>query len=181
MRIKHLLVVFTATLVVLPRLFAGAPVKGFETETLVLYQPDAVLNERVPSMEDLAGYVKRLQTVCAAFFSDAATPDTFHIVVVIKPGKQSRVWFVSSTPSPGDMKRESLRLKLEAVAPIEVQHGPVAFAISAKIAGGSGNPAKEDGAYQPPIPREWQEAAKGHKEPLAIPDSFLELVWPDKK
>jgi hypothetical protein len=178
---KHLLVVFAAMLVVLPELFAGEPVKGFETERIMLYQTNAVLSERVPNVGELADYIKRLQAVCAMFFSDATTPETLYIVVALKPAKQSRVWFVSSMPSPGDMKLEPLRLKLEAVAPIEVQHGPVAFAISAKIAGGSGDPSKEAGYHQPPIPREWQEAAKGHKEPVAVPDGFLDLVWPDKK
>jgi len=181
MNMKHLLAIVTISLVGVPGWVAGEPAKGFETENVVLYQPESVLSERVPSVEELAGYIKRLQGVCAEFFADAATPETLHIVVALKPGRQSRVWFVSSSPSPSGVNRESLRLRLEAVTPIEVQHGPVAFAISARIAGGNGNVPSGEGAYQPPIPKEWQDAAKGHGEALAIPDGFLALVWPDKK
>jgi hypothetical protein len=180
MNLKHLSIGLTI-LIGLPGLCAGEPAKGFKTENLVLYQPDSVLRERLPSVEDLASYVKRLQAVCGNFFADVETPETLDIIVALKPGRQSRVWFVSSTPSPSGMSRESLRVKLEAVTPVEVRYGPVAFAISAKIAGGSGNVPKGDGAYQPPIPKEWQEAAKGQKEPLVIPDGFLALVWPDKQ
>jgi hypothetical protein len=149
---RNIFIFFSAALVGLSGLFAADAVKGFETENLVLYQPDSVLHERVSSIEDLAGYVRRLQEVCENFFVTAKTPETLHIVVALKPGKQSRIWFVSSTLSPGDVKRESLRLNLEAVTPIDVQHGPVAFAISARIAGGDGSVSRGAGDYQPPIP-----------------------------
>jgi hypothetical protein len=181
MSTKHLLTVFAAALVGLPGAFADEPVRGFETDSIVLYQPDSVLRERLPDVKDLAGYIKRLQGVCEKFFSGAETPETLHVVVALKPGKRSRVWLISSAPSPVNAKRDSLRALLEAETPIEVLNGPVAFAIAAKIAGGSGDLPRTDGADEPPVPREWKEAARGHEKPLVVPDGFLELVWPDKK
>ncbi len=173
---KSILTALGVILVGFSRLSAAETVKGFETERVVLYQTDAVLSERLPDPEVLAEYTKRLQGVCDKFFAGAHTPETLHIVVVLKPGKQSRVWFVSSTRAPGDKEREPLRRQLEAVVPVDVRSGPVAFAISAKIAGGT---KSLQGIEQVPIPQEWQDAAKNQEKPLSIPDGILALVWPD--
>ncbi|HEX4962133.1 MAG TPA: hypothetical protein VF173_14960 [Thermoanaerobaculia bacterium] len=179
MRIRRLLFALALASMGVPSLLSATPPKGFETDHLVLYQPDPVLRERVPGTSALADYIKRLQAVCTAYFATTATPETLHVIVALKPGKQSRVWFVSSTHAPDDKAREPLRAKLEAVTPLEVRSGPVAFAISGKIAGGDG---KDGDEHQPPMPKEWQEAAKSAKDPLlVIPDGILKLIWPDSK
>lgn len=158
------------------RLFGVEAVKGLEVDLFVFYQPDPVLRERLPSPEVFTRYVERLQGICKTFFSTAVKPETLHIVVAIKPGKQSRVWFVSSIRLPDAEELEPLRVKLERVTPVDVHHGPVAFAIAARIAGGDGRiPGGVD--YQPPLPQEWKDAADGKM--LMIPDGILELVWPD--
>jgi hypothetical protein len=169
----------TLTLLVgsLPALPLDAP-KGFETDNVVLYQPNEALQARVGSVADLANYIKELQAVCAEFFVATATPETLHVVVAIRPGKRSRVWFVSSTRPAPDPQREPLLKKLEAVQPCDVRDGPVAFAISSKLAGGDGKNPKGDKDFKPPIPKEWQDAAKG-KEGVLVPDGFLDLIWPD--
>lgn|GEM_PF-1189278 len=177
---KSSLIVFLVALAGLSTLLSGEVVKGFDTEFLILYQPDPVLRERLPSgPEELASYVKLLQGECTKFFATADKPETLQIVVALRPGKQSRVWFISSTRLPGAKELEPLRRKLEAVPPGEVYQGPVVFAISAKIAGGDGKLHKPDGDYPFPIPKEWQDAAKGHNEKLLDLDGFLSLVWPE--
>jgi hypothetical protein len=80
---KKVLIVFIAALAGLSRLLASEAVKGFETESVVLYQSDSVLRERLLSAENLAGYIKRLQGACAEFFATADTPETLHIVVAL--------------------------------------------------------------------------------------------------
>ncbi|MEP6668062.1 MAG: hypothetical protein ABJF10_02855 [Chthoniobacter sp.] len=159
-------------------LHTAAAATGFKTERLSLYQPDEVLRARLTSTESLAEYFKKLEAVCTDFFATATEPETLHIVVAVKPGKQARFWFVSSTRED-DKGLEPLRQKLEAVPPLEVFAGPLAFAISARIAGGDGKNGFKDKNVGPPIPKEWAEAVKGAKSPVQVPDGFLAAAWPD--
>src|SRR5262245_12116100 len=94
--------------------FAADAPKGFETDNVVLYQPNEVLEARLAAVDDLAGYIKKLQAVCTEFFATAATPETLNVVVAVRPGKRSRVWLVSSTRPAPDAERDPLRTKLEA-------------------------------------------------------------------
>ncbi len=176
---KALLLAFSLLLLSLSAFALDKP-QGFETDNVVLYQPNEALQARVGDVSDLANYVKKLQAVCAEFFASTKRPETLHIVVAVRPGKRSRVWFVSSTRPAPDAQRDPLRKKLEAVPPCDVHDGPVAFAISAKLAGGDGKNPKGAKDFKPPIPKEWQDAAKG-KESVRVPDGVLDLVWPDKQ
>lgn len=147
---------------------ASTPV---EINKIFLYQPNEVLERRVPDAAKLANYIARLQSVCQSFLAGDKAPETLDIVVAVRPGKRSRVWFVSSTRPADDPRRRSLQKKLEKVAPCELNGGPIAFAIVVKIAGGDGGNRKE-----PPMPKEWQDAAdKGN---LLIPDGILDIIWP---
>jgi hypothetical protein len=174
-----LLAIFTLLPASLPVLAIDAP-KGFETDNIVLYQSNETLQARVGAVAELSHYIKQLQAVCGEFFATTKTPETVHVVVAVRPGKRARVWFVSSTRPAPDAQREPLRKKLEAVPPCDVHDGPVAFAISAKLAGGDGKNSKGNKDFKPPIPKEWQDAATG-KEGVLVPDGFLDLVWPDKR
>jgi len=176
---KNLFYIFSLLGVSLPILALDTP-KGFETDNVVLYQPNETLQARMDAAGDLAHYIKQLQAGCTEFFATNKTPETLHIVAAVRPGKRARVWFISSTRPAPDAQREPLRKKLEAIAPCDVHGGPVAFAITAKLAGGDGKNAKRDKDFKPPIPKEWQDAAKG-KEGVVVPDGFLDLVWPNKQ
>jgi hypothetical protein len=149
--------------------------RGFETD-IFLYQPDDVLQERLSgSVRGISDYAKRLMSTCEASFASAAPmPETLNIIVAVRPGKRSRVWFVSSR-STDTPQRQALRRKLEAITPCEVRGGPVVFALSYKVAGGDGKRLKN-----PPIPKEWEDAAKG-KELLITWDGILDIVWPAHK
>ncbi len=173
-----------AILFVMCTVLAGSPVlaldlaKGFESYHVVLYQPDEVIQARVGAVAALTNYIEQLRAVCTEFFATTKTPETLHIVVAVRPGKRARIWFVSSTRPEPDAQREPLRKQLEAIPPCDVHDGPIAFAISAKLAGGDGQPPTGDGT---PIPKEWQEAATAtDKEMVLVPDGVLNLIWPDK-
>lgn len=85
--------------------------------------------------------------------------ETDHVVFYLpEEVMEARVWFVSSTRPAPDAQRESLRKKLEAIPPCNVHDGPVAFAISAKLAGGDGKTPKGEKDFKTPIPKEWQDA-----------------------
>lgn len=150
---------------------ALAATPGFQTEQIVLYQPHYVFDERMPDSSKLADYIKRLQDVCQRFFANTTKPETLDVVVAVRPGRQSRVWFVSSVQSAPDESRKSLRRDLEKVTPCSVTGGAIAFAIAARIAGGDGKQRKDI-----PMPIEWQRAAQ-RKTDIVIPDGILDAVW----
>ena len=160
----------------LPAAVADAP-RGFAMERVALYQPEEVLDARV-GVADLAAYIKQLQAVCAGFFATAGTPETLHVVVAVRPGKRARIWFASSTRLDLDPARDPLRKQLAAVPPCEVRGGPVAFALSGKIAGGGASNPPGDQGFALPVPQAWKDASKG-KEGVVVPDGLLDLVWPD--
>jgi hypothetical protein len=151
---------------------ALAAPRGFETQNIVMYQPSDVLEERLPDATKLNDYIKRLHDVCQKFFAGSTVPETLDIVVAVRPGKQSRIWFVSSVQPILDAKRKALRKNLENVTPCDVIGGSIAFAIAAKIAGGDGTKRTDI-----PMPLEWQKAAAS-KANVAVPDGVLDAVWP---
>jgi len=152
---------------------------GFETDHVVFYLPEEVMEARIGSEGDFINYGKQLQATCTEFFATTKTPETLHIVVAVRPGKRARVWFVSSTRPAPDAQRHPLREKLEAIPPCDVHDGPIAFAICAKLAGGDGKtPPEED--FKTPTPKEWQDAVTG-KGRVLVPDGILDLIWPDKQ
>jgi len=160
---------------------SNAPPEGFAMDQIILYQPNDVLVQRLLSADRLAAYIKQLQAILSDYFSDAKTPETLHTIVAIRPGNEARVWFVSSTRSGDAREFAPLRQQLEAVKPVDVHGGPVAFSISASIAGGDGKDPKGGKDFQPPIPKEWLAAAKDLKPPILVPDGYLKVVWPDGK
>jgi TonB family protein len=143
---------------------------GFETTNIVLYQPDEVVKKRLPGAGHLATYLEKLQSAAAETFGDTTKADVLDIVVAVRPGGKSRVWLSGSNLDTKTL--QSLREKLEAIPPVQVTDGPVAFAISGKIAGGT--PASEE----VPMPQEWQDAVKKLPQPVVIPDGLLDAVWP---
>ena len=156
----------------------GLGESGFNMDSITLYQEENVLKVRAGEIEKFGDFVKQIEATCSEFFAKADRPESLSVVVAVKPGKQSRVWFVSSTRK--DQKDlDPLRKKLEAISAIAVNYGPVVFAVNGLIGGGDGKKTEAEDKPNLPIPLEWKEAAKSAKKEIAIPDGFLELVWPD--
>ena len=156
------------------------PAKGFVTTGIVLYQTNEVLQQRVPDTTLLAAYLKQLQAILTGTFANDKTPETFHVVVAVRPGKQARVWFVASKQAVDSAELAALRAKLEAVTPVEVTGGPVALAISGTLAGGDGAGKPDAREFQPPVPKAWQDAVKTKLTPQTV-DATLDAVWPAGK
>jgi hypothetical protein len=153
---------------------------GFKMERVVVYQPDDVMTRRLPPNERTKAYVDQMQQVAHNFFVGDAVPETFSIVVITRPGRRCRVWFVSSTRPGNSPELAPLRRLLENVPPLDVHGGPVILGFTGLIAGGDGKeqPMGED--YRNPIPTEWQQANHALKEPVPVSsDAFIDLVWPD--
>lgn len=171
---KSFLFLMAALLASILPLSAADP-EGFKTSSIILYQPDALLKARLGDVKDLAAYIKELQAACGESFAASKTPETLYIVVAVRPAKRSRVWFISSHPSP-DAPRDEVRKKLESISPFEAKEGPIIFALAATLAGG--DPSALD-TTPPPLPAEWMKAAGDRKGPFTS-DDLLDLVWPDK-
>ena len=156
--------------------FAAEPANGFKLAGLNIgYLRSEEFGSRV-AVPELAGYVKKLQADCEDFFAGTTTPENLDIVVAVKPGKVSRVWFVSSRSPAAGEKRDALRAKLEAVAAPDVSGGPIAFAMVGKIAGG--DPAlPPENAGAPPVPAEWKDAPAKQDHAVQF-DEVLASVWP---
>lgn len=150
---------------------------GFKTVTVVLYQPDEVLRNRVPSIEMLADFLKRLERVCSEFFDRAKTPEILDVVVAIKPGRRLRIWFVSPSRRQRDEQLNLLRQALEAVEAPDIRNGPVAVAILGAIAGAQ-RKVPDPKAFAAPIPKEWKQAMKMAGRGI-VPDDVLRVVWPE--
>jgi hypothetical protein len=150
--------------------------EGFKTAGIVLYQPDDVLKERVSSADVIAEYFKKLEAVTEEHFKKHARPANLDLVIAIKPDYRVKCW-LQCTDASLSKELADLRLKIEAIKPIEVTGGPFAFAVRGQLAGGV--EVKNDDGNGPPIPDEWKAAAKDVKESLMVPDGFLKLVWPD--
>jgi hypothetical protein len=147
---------------------ALAAARGFKWDSMVLYQPDDPLRARGVEAQGLSAYCKQLENVCTTFFASETTPERLDIVVGLKPGRKSRVWFISSRRTSQDKSLIALRKKLEAVPAYSVRGGPVAFALRCTIAGAA--PSKEI-----PMPKEW--LPKGG--PVIAPDGVFEKIWRD--
>jgi TonB family protein len=163
--------------------FGGVdPSNGFVPTGLIMYQSQDILLRRLPSRDAFGAYLDQLKRVARHFFVGTTAPETIQIVVILRPGRSPRAWFVSSARMGNAPELEPLRRLLEGVPPAEVTGGPIAFAITGVVAGGDGKdppPAKE---ARGPVPQEWRDAAKSLQVPLAVSsDGYLNLVWREAK
>jgi hypothetical protein len=153
--------------------------QGFAMVSVMMYQPDAVLQRRLGGQSDaLAGYIKKIVELSSASLAKTVQPAPLDIVVAVKPGKRARVWFVTRPADPNGAALASLRTSLEALVPPDVKEGPVAFAIVGGIGGATRPEANRDDASLIPMPDEWRKVTKGKKD-VVVPDGVLAVVWVD--
>jgi len=150
---------------------------GFAVSSIVLYQPDSVLNDRLPNIDAFAAFLKEVGSVAVRVFASRQPPHEFDIVVAIKPGRLARFWFVTSA-QPNPHLEESLRSELSKLTVPSVHGGPVAVAIIGSVAGARTSDKAEH--FTPPMPAEWSDAVQRAKsDPVRVPEGVLETVWPD--
>jgi hypothetical protein len=151
-----------------------ASTSAFNTAAVVLYQPDPVLKERVPVVEEFTSFAKAIQDAATAAFPIGSAERELDIVVAIKPGRRARFWLVSAKPSDADAP---LLARLRSLPAPAVQSGPVAFAVIGSIGGAPTSAVTRP--FKPPMPEEWRAVAVRSSEALVVPDGILPMVWPD--
>ena len=146
---------------------------------ITLYQPDEVVTALEVDASELSEYIKKLTKSIEQEFSEATIPESLDLVIIVKPGKLSKAWLVSSLKdSP---KRQKFLAKLSTIPSIKTINGPFAFAVTYSIAGGK-TPSLETKKYKLPMPKECQDAIdKSEAEYTRIPEGIVDTVWKTPK
>jgi hypothetical protein len=139
---------------------------------VVLLQPSSMLEQRVPSVDALAEYIKAVEVAAreAVLAAPSKAAAGGFIVVAVRPGRRSKVW-LDFDASPGfDLSRQIVT-KVAAVRPFEARSGSVVFAIKVGLWEGL------ESARVAPSPLEWKAVTSKSERPLEI-DELLDKVWP---
>lgn len=150
---------------------AGARAAEPVTELgVVLLQPSAVLEERVPSVDAMADYIKAVQAASreAVLGSAARQSVGGFIVVAVRPGPQSHVWLDFDALLDLELRKQILD-KVAAVKPFEAVKGPVVFAL--KVSLWNGRPPKRAA----PLPPEWKKATGNGERPDV--GQLVDRIW----
>ena len=166
-----------ALLVCVSEVARAATAPGFELAGVnTSYLSPSELAQRI-SAEELNGYINRLKAACADFYSAAAVPDDIDIVVIVVAGGHPHFWFNSTTHSGTFERFHRLIEKLQAVPAPLLKRGPIGFAMTGRIAGGTSARKVQNNA--PLFPKEWKDfLAKGSKDGLLDFDEVVKLVCP---
>jgi hypothetical protein len=142
----------------------------YHTENIMLLQPESVLQERVPSVQEFAQYTKAVQSAAeSALATEQPHPASGYIVLAVRPGGHSMAW-LDFKPGLPEKTAAKLRAAILAVPTFEVRGGVVVFALNASL---WGSPASQG----VPNPKEWSKAMEGSSAPMEIGD-LVDKVWP---
>ncbi|HSW23514.1 MAG TPA: hypothetical protein VLJ62_12155 [Burkholderiaceae bacterium] len=137
----------------------------------MLLQPSAVLEERVPSVDAMADYIKAIEAASReAVLASALRQSTGgFIVVAVRPGQKSKVWIDFDTLLDSELSRQIIT-RATTVQPFEARQGPVVFALKVGLWGG------RESRRVAPSPPEWKAATKQAGRALDV-DSLIRRVW----
>lgn len=160
-------------------LAAAVPVPAgpFQIQNIDLYQPNAMLVARLGAdgARPLAAYITQIKAGLIALFA-AAPPQpgvTAALVVGVKPGGAVHSWIVAPAGSLPAALAAQIQSAVQAIPPVAVQGGPIAFAVVFNAWGGGA--AITDPQHPVPMPPEWTKGAAG---PELVPDGVFARIWP---
>lgn len=106
----------------------------------MLLQPEAVLEERVLSVQSLADYIQAVDTAANdALSKQKPQPAGGYLVLAIRPGNKSMVWLDFKPTLPTSIASK-LRKTILAVPAFDARNGVVVFALNASLWGARSNP-----------------------------------------
>lgn len=146
---------------------AAEPLVNFN---VVLLQPGSILQERVPSVDVMAEYVRSVEGAArnAVTASKARQSLGGFIVVAIRPGLQSKVWLDFDALLDLEIRKQ-ITDAVQAVKPFEARKGPVVFALNVSLWGGARTKRVA------PSPPEWKKVTQGGT-PLEVGE-LVEAAW----
>ncbi|WP_427893597.1 hypothetical protein ACQHIV_11760 [Kribbella sp. GL6] len=148
----------------------------FQLGAARLYQPDAVLKERLPAgTGELAAYTKTLVWTCTRYFgyyAQAFGDLGLFLGVGLKAGGRAKVWCdVIDGSLPADVYEVLLELLNGAGTNVRpTTTGPVALALEGRLGAGPRGPFPE-------LPTAWRSVVLNR--PLLIPDDLFPEVFPE--
>lgn len=150
-----------------------AAASALERTDIVLLQPEAVLQPRVPDVQSLATYIDKATAQAAQVAQQARSgpPTSGFLVIAIRPGLRSNAWLDFQPPLPPALAEAVVRA-MRSVIPPAVRGGPVVLAVKAGLWGG-GAPARDI-----PAPKEWRAATDKAGHPLDT-GALVERIWRD--
>lgn len=156
-------------------LLAARPARAgaLESSDVVLLQPEAELQPRVPDVQSLAIYIDKATAQAAEVARQARVgpPTSGFLVIAIRPGLRSNAWLDFQPPLPPTMAEAMIRA-MRSVTPPAVRGGPVVLAVKAGLWGGS-SPVRDL-----PAPKEWRAAIDKAGRSLE-PETLVEKIWRD--
>lgn len=146
---------------------AAEPLVNFN---VVLLQPGATLEQRVPSVDVMAEYIRAVEAAArqAAMASQARQSLGGFIVVAVRPGLQSKVWLDFDALLDLEIRKQIID-RTQAVTPFEARQGPVVFALNVALWGGART------RRVAPAPPEWKKFSQGGV-PLEV-GALAEAAW----
>jgi hypothetical protein len=115
--------------------FSATAAEPFQMNSVMLLQPESVLEERVSSVESLASFISQVQAAAAAALADMPLhPASGHLIFAGRPGGQSMVW-LDVEPELPQQTASTLKSALLRVRGVEVRSGVIVFALNASFGG----------------------------------------------
>jgi hypothetical protein len=138
---------------------------------VVLLQPSSVLEERVPSVDSMAEYIKEVEVAVrkAVLASPLQQAAGGFVVIAVKPGAKSKVWLDFDSMLDAEVSRQIID-RVTAVQPFDARNGPVVFALKVTMWDG------RESRRVAPSPAEWKAATKQAGRQLDI-DTMIRQVW----
>ncbi|MNT12728.1 hypothetical protein D3C72_1476680 [compost metagenome] len=149
-----------------------APDPAWTMHSITLYLPAPIIEQRA-SAQVLGDYIWDLRARALSEFSKPSAQEGVSgaVVVMVKPGRQARVWLATGAPMEPEIQA-AIERALAEIAPPEVADGPVVFGLLFSAWGGGAPP---DGLPMP-IPEAWR-VVSGHEGGRVMDDGYYEEVW----
>jgi hypothetical protein len=132
-----------------------------------LFNPDADYDARGVDNREFAQYINQLAAASTDVLSRVSPSAFLDVVVVIRTGRRSRVWFVGDHPA---LNLLDLKNALESVVAPHITSGSIGFALL----------WRKSGPRTFTLPEEWKAIAVAEQRSISI-DEMIDRVWPDEK
>ena len=175
----RLVAAFAVLFASLAALAQTEPSASFAKDFIWLISPTGVIESRTGrSAEPISDYILRIEAEARAHFVSSASrvPISGALFIAVRPGYASKVWVEVGAPGlPADDVAILIK-RIEALKPMPVKDGPIAFAVSFQAWGGGTKLVAPQGLPLP-LPAEWVEALNNIGGGM-LPDDALKIVWP---
>lgn len=151
---------------------ALASEQAFQTFSIMLMQPEYMLQNRVLDIDAMATYTEQVQAAIKQTVENGGKyPSAGFIALAVKPSGKTHAWLDLDPPLP-DAVAHAITAAIKQVPPFKTKDGIVVYAL--KVGFWDAKASKARG----PAPAEWKAVAATLTEKLEV-GQLVEKVWPD--